>query len=451
MELQIYDTLTRQKRLFEPLVPGHVSFYACGVTVYDYSHIGHARVYVTTDVMRRVLTALGYRVKYVQNFTDIDDKIIQRSAHSGREYHALTREFIEAYMADMAQLGVIPADIYPRATQYLPQMIGMIEALIASGHAYVSPVGDVWYAVDTFDGYGRLSRKKRDELIAGARVDTVEGKRHPHDFVLWKSAKPGEPTWDSPWGPGRPGWHIECSAMARQELGDTIDIHAGGEDLVFPHHDNEICQSEAVTKKPFVRYWVHNGFVTIDNEKMSKSLGNFFTIRDVMKEVSGQALRFFLLRSHYRTPLNYSIHGVKEAKVALDKLVNTVMTHQDGADATGESLAEVQALEARFWASLTDDFNFAEAIGVLFDLSRYINISGGSSAPLARLMDVLGLATVAESVSLSDEERELLRVRWEAKQARDFATADRLRVELLDRFQIVVEDSKTEYRWKKLN
>ncbi|NBV84060.1 cysteine--tRNA ligase, partial [bacterium] len=229
------------------------------------------------------------------------------------------------------------------------------------------------------------------------------------------------------------------------------DIHAGGEDLVFPHHDNEICQSEAVTKKPFVRYWVHNGFVTIDNEKMSKSLGNFFTIRDVMKEVSGQALRFFLLRSHYRTPLNYSIHGVKEAKVALDKLVNTVMTHQDGADATGESLAEVQALEARFWASLTDDFNFAEAIGVLFDLSRYINISGGSSAPLARLMDVLGLATVAESVSLSDEERELLRVRWEAKQARDFATADRLRVELLDRFQIVVEDSKTEYRWKKLN
>ncbi len=450
MELVIYDTLTRQKRRFDPLVPGQVSFYTCGVTVYDYCHIGHARVYVTTDTMRRVLLAAGYSVRYVQNFTDIDDKIINRAAEAGIEYHTLTQRFIDAYMEDMGQLGISPADCYPRATEYLPQMIEMIGSLVASGHAYVSDTGDVWYSVDTFEGYGRLSRKKRDELIAGVRVDAMDGKRHPSDFVLWKSAKPGEPTWESPWGPGRPGWHIECSAMARQELGESIDIHAGGEDLIFPHHENEICQSEAVTHKPFVRYWVHNGFVTIDNEKMSKSLGNFFTIRDVLTQVSGQALRFFLLRSHYRTPLHYSLDGVKEAKVGLDKLVNTVNLHRDSPEAFGAVLSSIEVLKNRFWQAVSDDFNFSEAIGVLFDLSRMINTSEVSSGVLAELMGILGLESAALGESITQEAEDLMKVRWDAKQNRDFGTADRLRIELLERFQILVEDTKTEYRWKKL-
>ncbi|NBV42779.1 cysteine--tRNA ligase, partial [bacterium] len=302
MDIWIYDTLEAKKKKFEPLNGSVVTFYACGVTVYDYCHIGHARVYVTTDCIRRVLAYAGYSVRYIQNFTDIDDKIINRANEAGVTVDQLTARYIDAYFEDMDRLGIQRADAYPRATEYVKQMLDLIQRLLDAGNAYQIPSGDVVFSVGTFSNYGKLSKKKLDDLEAGARVDIDSEKRHPGDFVLWKSAKPGEPAWDSPWGKGRPGWHIECSAMAMDELGPTIDIHAGGEDLVFPHHENEICQSECVTGKPFVRYWVHNGFVTIRDEKMSKSLGNFKTLRDVLAEYDGDVVRFFLLKVHYRSP-----------------------------------------------------------------------------------------------------------------------------------------------------
>jgi cysteinyl-tRNA synthetase len=401
------------------------------------------------DGIRRVLEAVNYKVRYVQNFTDIDDKIIKRATEQNIPYHQLTQTFIDAYFEDMAQLNILPADRYPRATEYIPQMISVIERLIESGNAYIAESGDVWFEVHTFEGYGKLSKKKIDELEAGARVEVTEGKRDPNDFVLWKSAKPGEPFWESPWGPGRPGWHIECSAMAMQELGPTIDIHAGGEDLVFPHHENEICQSEAVTGKPFVRYWIHNGFVTIKNEKMSKSTGNFFTLRDILAQFSGPVLRFFLLRSHYRTPLQFSFEGVAEAKAALDKLVNTVHVHALSPAPTGDLSQEIDRLTDKFWAAVTDDFNFAEAIGILFEFNRVINTAEISSSPLQKLMSILGIEIQRET-EVSQNVLNLLELRWNARQNRDFATADRLREELFDHHHIVVEDSKTEYRWKKL-
>lgn len=450
MELRIYDTLRRDKVVFTPITPGKVSFYTCGVTVYDYSHVGHARVYVTTDVMRRVFESLGYAVTYVQNFTDIDDKIIKRSAESGIGFHELTAQFIDAYMTDLGALGVRPADYYPRATDYVIHMIEMIEILLKKNHAYLSDQGDVWYSVASFDGYGKLSKKKMDELIAGARGDVTPGKRDAADFVLWKSVKPGEPSWPSPWGPGRPGWHIECSAMAREILGDTIDIHAGGADLIFPHHENEICQSESVSDKQFVRYWIHNGFVTIDNEKMSKSVGNFFAIRDVLTQVDGQVLRFFLLKSHYRMPLHYSLDGLKEAGVALEKLTNTARTHANSPACQESDAVAMAELHARFWSALTDDFNFPEAVGVLFDMSRLINTLGCCSSMLVESMEVLGL-TLPIIDTISPEILAIMERRWAAKQNREFALADQLRIELIDHHQIVVEDSKTEYRWKKVS
>jgi len=446
--IYIYNTLSRTQELFTPIVPGHIGFYTCGVTVYDYSHIGHARVYVTTDVMRRVLKAAGYTVTYVQNFTDIDDKIIHRSAAAGIDYHQFTEKYITAYKEDMAALGIIPADVYPRATDYLSSMIGMIEAMISSGNAYVSDSGDVWFSVATTPGYGKLSRKKIDELIAGARVDAVVGKRCPSDFVLWKSAKPGEPNWPSPWGNGRPGWHIECSAMARDLLGDTIDIHAGGEDLIFPHHENEICQSETVTQKPFVNYWIHNGFVTIKDEKMSKSLGNFFTIRDVLSTVPAAALRFFLLRSHYRSPLQYSIEGIHEANTALEKLLNTITTHHHSPSPSDDVGRLIADCTDAYWTSITSDFNFAEGIGVCFDLSRIINTYSVSSAPLAEMLSILGFDVPDAQESLPTDILDLLDARWQAKLSRNFSEADRLRNLLIEK-NIIIEDTKDGYRWKR--
>ncbi len=446
-DLWIYDTLTATLKKFEPINPDQVLFYACGVTVYDLCHVGHARVYVTTDAIRRVLAALGFQVKYVQNFTDIDDKIIQRATARGISTTELTTEFIQAYFDDMAKLNIMQASVYPKATDYVDQMIQMIQQLVDTDHAYPSPSGDVWYAVDTFAEYGKLSKKNRHDLEQGVRIELTNGKRHPHDFVLWKSSKPGEPFWDSPWGPGRPGWHIECSAMVFDTLGQTIDIHAGGEDLVFPHHENEICQSESVSNAPFAQYWIHNGFVTIKDEKMSKSTGNFFTLRDILAQTNGAALRFFLLKSHYRSPLQFSFEGIQEAQVALEKLFNTVRLHANSPAANVDVESAIGTHVNRFWDALCHDFNFAEGIGVLFDLSRLINATGCNSQPLDTLLEVLGLERPQEPELISSELLALMEQRWAAKKSRDFKTADALRDQLLQA-GITIEDAGDHYRWK---
>ncbi len=380
MALRLYNTLTQRLETFEPLIPGQVRMYTCGVTVYDLSHIGHARSALVFDVVRRYLEYSGYRVTFVRNFTDIDDKIINRARELGIPWDALAGRYIEAFYQDMNALGLRRGDVEPKATDHIPEMIHIIQMLEQHGLAY--PVdGDVYYSVRRFPEYGKLSHRSLEDLRAGARVEVDERKRDPLDFALWKASRPGEPAWDSPWGPGRPGWHIECSAMAFKYLGESFDIHAGGEDLVFPHHENEIAQSEGATGKPLARYWLHNGFLTVNGEKMAKSLGNFITIRDALGRFSPEALKFLLLSTNYRGPLDYSeaaVHekaraltGIQDFLRAVSRLETAVsLPEPDGASAAGTAQEDLHPAEVAFRAAMDDDFNTARATGVLFDLVR---------------------------------------------------------------------------------
>ena len=440
--LKIYNTLAREKQVFKPIEPGSVRLYVCGMTIYDYCHIGHARMMMAFDVVYRWLRASGYAVTYVRNITDIEDKIIRRAIENHETIGELTRRFAGYMQEDIAALGILPPTHEPRATEYVPQMVQMIATLEQKGLAYVAADGDVNYAVRNFPGYGKLSGKSLDDLRAGERVEVNTGKRDPLDFVLWKHAKDDEPVaakWDSPWGSGRPGWHIECSAMACALLGERFDIHGGGADLQFPHHENEIAQSEGALGHPFVNYWLHNGFLRVDNEKMSKSLGNFFTIREVLARYDAEVLRFFILRAHYRSPLNYSDVHLDDARQSLTRLYTALK------DVTPDGLPlerdEVHA--QRFAAAMDDDFNTPLAVAVLFELAAEINRS--ASPVLARqligLGAILGLLERApqaflqgtSAVADGDIEARVqaqIAARAAAKAARDFASADRIRAEL---------------------
>ena len=454
--LRLYNTLTRQKQAFEPIEPGRVRMYVCGMTVYDNCHLGHARVMVVFDIVVRWLRASGYAVTYVRNITDIDDKIIRRARENGESIDTLTGRYIAAMDEDAAALGVIPPDHEPRATAYVPQMQALIGRLEQARLAYVAADGDVNFSVRDFPGYGRLSGKSLEDLRAGERVEVASGKRDPLDFVLWKRSKPEEPQWDSPWGCGRPGWHIECSAMSASLLGESFDIHGGGQDLQFPHHENEIAQSEGATGRPFVRYWMHNGFVRVDDEKMSKSLGNFFTVREVLARYDPEVVRFFIARAHYRSPLNYSDQHLDDARQALTRLY-TALRGLDVADVAVDS-SSVAA--ARFREAMDDDFNTPEAVAVLFELAAEVNRTRDPAlaAQLKALGGLLGLLgrdpdaflQAAPSVGglLPADIEARIADRAAAKRARDFAAADRIRAELAVA-GITLEDGPAGTTWRR--
>ncbi|KVN35424.1 cysteine--tRNA ligase [Burkholderia pyrrocinia] len=460
--LRIYNTLARDKQVFVPRQPGEVRMYVCGITVYDYCHVGHARMMVVFDLVQRWLRAIGYRVTYVRNITDIDDKIIRRAVENGETIKSLTDRFIAAMHEDVGALGVERPDIEPRATRFIPQMLGMIETLEANGYAYQAADGDVNYSVRKFANYGKLSGKSLDDLRAGERVAANDAKEDPLDFVLWKRAKPEEPadtSWESKYGPGRPGWHIECSAMGCTLLGDHFDIHGGGQDLQFPHHENEIAQSEGATGQTFVNYWMHNGFVQVDSEKMSKSLGNFFTIREVLEKYDAEVMRFFITRTHYRSPLNYSDVHLDDARASLTRLYTALKDVTPDAAALDWNEPHAQ----RFAAAMNDDFNSSLAVSVLFELAGEVNRTGDAALArqLKHLGGLLGLlgrepraflqqaAGAAQEGGLSADEIEAkIAARGAAKQAKDYAEADRIRAELLDA-GIALEDKpggSTEWR-----
>ena len=460
--LQIYNSLTRQKQEFTPIEPGKVRMYVCGMTVYDLCHLGHARVLVVFDVVVRHLRALGYQVTYVRNITDIDDKIIKRANENGEPIEALTGRFISAMHEDAAALGVLPPDLEPRATGSMAEIIAMIETLVAKGYAYAVDNGDVYYDVSRFTGYGRLSGKNPEDLRAGARVEVAEAKDDPLDFVLWKAAKPAEPSWPSPWGAGRPGWHIECSAMSTHCLGNHFDIHGGGMDLQFPHHENEIAQSEGATGCRFVNYWMHNGFVQVDEEKMSKSLGNFFTVREILARYQPEEVRYFILASHYRSPLNYSDDHLDQARAALTRLYTALRDVPPG-----EALQDSE-YQRRFSAAMDDDFNSAEALAVLFELARELNRAreagaeeaGALAATLLGLGARLGILQ-ADPLQylrgqpdravggLTDGEIEArIQARLDARARQDWAEADRIRDEL-QVAGIQLEDGAGTTRWRR--
>ncbi|RJP20517.1 MAG: cysteine--tRNA ligase [Deltaproteobacteria bacterium] len=479
MSLSVFNTMGNRKEPFAPLVPGKVGIYVCGVTVYDLCHIGHARANVAFDIIVRYLRYSGYRVSYVRNFTDIDDKIIRRAGQEGIPFDAVSAKYIAAFHEDFDRLGLLRPDVEPKATGHIPEIVSLVRRLVDAGKAYAVD-GDVYYSVKGFPEYGKLSGKNIDDLLSGARVDVDERKADPLDFALWKASKPGEPSWDSPWGPGRPGWHIECSAMAMKHLGKTFDIHAGGKDLVFPHHENEIAQSEAATGAPFARYWVHNGFVNIDNEKMSKSLGNFFTLRDVLKKVNPEVLRFFLASSHYRSPIDYSDRSLGEAKAGLDRLFRVKEKAEacraagavPSAVPGGEEFAALSAAPERFAEAMDDDFNTAAALGRLFDAARALNrlapavpsaepeAAGRFLAGYDRLdplFAVLGILRMpsAEYFRTAGNEGRMpegeivarIEARRAARAAKNFSEADRIRVEL-DAAGVLLEDGKGGTTWK---
>lgn len=492
MTLQVYNTLTKKKDEFVPLEPGKIRLYVCGITVYDYCHIGHARSVIVFDVIYRFLLQLGYRVSYVRNFTDIDDKIIRRANEEGADYRTIANRYIKAFHEDMDALDVLRPTKEPLATDHIPEMIDIIRKLMENGAAYQAGP-DVYFRVDGFPEYGKLSGRELEDMMAGARVEVDANKINPLDFVLWKGSKPDEPAWDSPWGPGRPGWHIECSAMGTRYLGHTMDIHGGGKDLVFPHHENEIAQSETAFGVPFARYWIHNGFVNINNEKMSKSLGNFFTIRDVLQEVHPEALRLFVISKHYRSPVDYSEETVGEAERGLERLYGTlqlVRERTSGADdAAGYPEDALKKLDAElyeralslpdaFGEAMSNDFNTAQAIGYIFalqrNLQRFLDAFGRkdlkagaallarrSAETLLKQCRILGLLTREPEVFFDkyrrlklkttgineDELNELISLRHEARIARDFAEADRIRKNLEQR-RIHLEDSPLGTKWR---
>ena len=460
--MRIFNTLSRSKEEFVPMQAGEVRMYSCGVTVYDLSHIGHARMMVVFDVIARYLRHAGYRVTFVRNFTDIDDKIIRRANQEGVAAREVSERYIQAFREDIAALGVLPPDVEPKATEHVAEMIALIERLVAGGFAYVVN-GDVYFEISTFPPYGRLSGKNLDDLLAGARVDVDERKRDPRDFALWKAAKPGEPSWESPWGPGRPGWHIECSAMAARYLGESFDIHGGGEDLIFPHHECEIAQTEAVTGKPFSRYWVHNGMVNLGSEKMSKSLGNTLLIREMVKRHTPDALRFWILGTHYRNPLEFAEERLGEAARALERVWGPVIeSRKHGEPPAGELSPDLARFRDAFVAAMDDDFNTPQALGALFEMANALNrMRAGDPAEfvrgarvLAELLGTLGLTEPRSAIEdvpreLAEKIVSLVRARADARTRREWKRADELRAELSG-LGVTVKDSAqgTDWEWK---
>ncbi|MGM0984199.1 MAG: cysteine--tRNA ligase [Pseudomonadota bacterium] len=462
--MQIYNTLTRRKEPFTPIEPGKVRMYVCGMTVYDYCHLGHARVMVAFDVITRYLRQRGFEVTYVRNVTDIDDKILRRADENAESISSLTERMIAAMHEDEARLGVLPPDHEPRATRHIDDILAMIVTLIDKGYAYAADNGDVYYRVRKFEGYGKLNNRDPDEMRAGARIEVDEHKEDPLDFVLWKAAKPGEASWPSPWGEGRPGWHIECSAMSRCCLGETFDIHGGGPDLTFPHHENEIAQSEAANGKPFVNTWMHAGAVRVNHEKMSKSLGNFFTIREVLEHHDPEVVRYLLVASHYRSPINYAPDSLAEARKSLERFYTALEGLVLDETVDGPSTGVDSSFDARFTAAMDDDFNTPEALSVLFDLARELNRAKNEATELAphlarelkRLGSVLGLLHQEPTrflqggggaLPLSEEEiQSRIEARAAAKQAKDFATADAIRNELAA-LGIILKDAREGTSW----
>ena len=456
--LKIYNTLTRQKQEFVPLEPGRIRMYVCGITVYDDCHLGHARMLLSFDMVFRWLKAAGYDITYVRNITDVDDKIIARAAENGESIGELTTRMIAGMRRDTGRLLMLAPTFEPRATEHVPGMVKLIEKLIANGLAYPAANGDVYYAVAKFPGYGKLSGKSLADLRAGERVDIDTNKRDPLDFVLWKAAKPGEPSWPSPWGPGRPGWHIECSVMSEFHLGEHFDIHGGGHDLQFPHHENEIAQSEGAHGHAFVNYWMHNGFLRVNDEKMSKSLNNFFKIDDVLKVFDPEVVRFFVLRSHYRSPLNYSDATLRDAKNALDRLYTSL----NGIHASATQIDWNEPVSKRFRLAMDDDFNTPEAVAVLFELANELNRTRapGTAGLLKALGGTLGLlqrdpseylrATPAGDTAFTPEKiEELIAARVAAKKGKNYTEADRIRAELLGA-GVQLEDTAQGTAWRRV-
>ncbi|RKZ41513.1 MAG: cysteine--tRNA ligase [Gammaproteobacteria bacterium] len=462
--LNIYNSLTKQKERFIPIKPNQVGIYVCGMTVYDYCHIGHARVMVVFDVVVRYLRSLGFSVTYVRNITDIDDKIIQRANDNGEDFNHLTDRFIQAMHEDADALGVLRPDIEPRATHSMPEIIALIQKLLDKGYAYITDNGDICYTIQRFADYGKLSGKQLDELRVGERVEIDKSKQHPLDFVLWKAAKPDEPNWDSPWGAGRPGWHIECSAMSTSCLGNHFDIHGGGMDLQFPHHENEIAQSEGATGEPYVNLWMHNGFVRINEEKMSKSLGNFFTVREVLERYQPEVVRYFILTSHYRSPLNYSDQELDAAKQALTRLYTALR----GLPLDNNAACTDESYNKRFQTAMEEDFNTPEALAILFDLSHKINKIRSDSlskaaqlgGELRHLGEVLGLLQANPEMFLQGNTQEtgqalstteienMIAERQAARKRRDWAAADNIRTDLKEG-GITLEDGAQGTTWRK--
>lgn len=442
--MKIFNSLTRKKEEFVPLEEGKVGIYACGPTVYNYFHIGNARPFIVFDTLRRYLEYRGYQVTFVQNFTDIDDKMIKAANEQGITVKELGERFIAAYYEDAKGLNIRPASAHPKATEHIGEILSMITTLIEKGHAYLSPNGDVYYDTASFEGYGRLSGQDPEDLDAGARIEINEEKKNPMDFVLWKAKKEGEPFWPSPFGDGRPGWHIECSAMSRKYLGDSFDIHGGGQDLKFPHHDNEIAQSEGCTGKKFARYWMHNGYLNIDNKKMSKSLGNFFTVRDISKEFDLLAVRLFMLSAQYRNPINFSAELISQAETALKRietcLENLRYISRQGGDGGNPHPFDTETLKARFIEAMEDDLNTADAIGVLFDYVKEANIffeeypdareAARVLSEMTELLGILGLIRAEKEEEVPEEVLRLLEKRAEARKNKNWALADELREEI---------------------
>lgn len=464
--MKLYNTLTKSKEEFVPIEPGKVRMYVCGPTVYNYIHIGNARPMIVFDTVRRFFEYKGYEVNYVSNFTDVDDKIIKKANEEGVSASEISERYIKECKKDMKGLNIKPATTHPKATEEIDGMIAMIKTLIDKGFAYEKN-GTVYFRTRRFDGYGKLSKKNIDDLEAGARIAVSDEKEDPMDFVLWKPKKEGEPSWPSPWGDGRPGWHIECSVMSKKYLGDSIDIHAGGEDLIFPHHENEIAQSEAANGKDFTRYWMHNGFLNIDNKKMSKSAGNFFTVREIGEEFDLQVLRFFMLSSHYRSPLNFSRELMEAAKNGLDRIKTSVSNLQflleNAKDAAAtekeaEVIKEANALQEKFNAAMEDDFNTADAISAIFEIVKLANTNSKEDSSkevlqvlldkIVVLCDILGIEAVTKQELLDEEVERLIQERQEARKARNFARADEIRNELLEK-GIILEDTREGVRWKR--
>lgn len=467
--IEIYNTLTKKKEEFKPITPNKVSMYVCGPTVYNFIHIGNARPMIVFDTVRRYFMYKGYEVNYVSNFTDVDDKIIKAAIEEGVDSEEISTRYIAECRKDMADMNILPATRNPQATQEIEGMINMIQILIDKGFAYPVSDGTVYYRTRKFDGYGKLSHKNIEDLEGGHRDIKVTGdlKEDPLDFVLWKPKKEGEPSWPSPWCDGRPGWHIECSVMSKRYLGDTIDIHAGGEDLIFPHHENEIAQSEAANGVPFAHYWMHNAFLNINNKKMSKSLGNFFTVREISEKYDLQVLRFFMLTAHYRNPLNFSADLMESAKAGLDRILTGAERLKDLIEQTDETdlssaemagLQESEKFTTQFEKAMDDDFNTADAITAIFDFVKFLNTNTDENSSKAyltglhdslwRLADVLGLILDREEENLDDEIEELIQERQDARKNKDFAKADEIRDKLLS-MGIVLEDTREGVKWKR--
>ena len=468
--MQIYNTLTKSKQTFKPIEEGKVKMYVCGPTVYNLIHIGNARPMMVFDTVRRYMEYKGYEVNYVSNFTDVDDKIIKAANEEGVDPSVISERYIEECKKDMASLNVKPATTHPKATEEIDGMLEMIQSLIEKGYAYVAKDGTVYYSTRKFRDYGKLSHKNLDDLQGGMRSLLVSGedqKEDPLDFVLWKPKKEGEPFWVSPWCEGRPGWHIECSVMSRKYLGEEIDIHAGGEDLIFPHHENEIAQSEAANGKPFARYWMHNAFLNIDNRKMSKSLGNFFTVRDILEKYDAQVLRFFMLSAHYRSQLNFSADLMEAAKNSLDRILTAADRARDFLSKAEEGelkegeldlIKEAEGFRAKYEEAMDDDFNTADAIAAIFELVKFMNTNitdqttkafdAALLAELNELMDILGLTTERKAELLDEEIEKLIEERQNARKEKNFARADEIRAELLNK-GIVLEDTREGVKWKR--